>query len=107
MIILEYKLQADKQSPAGVSCPDWVDDGGHWPGTDNTLIGITRDNPIFYIPSNVNILSALELEERQLLIHGNKPMLDDSSGIVIELDEAGVRAKIQEWIALKTSQQFS
>jgi len=31
-------------------------------------------------------------------------MLDDSNGTVIELDEAGVRAKIQEWVALKDEQ---
>jgi hypothetical protein len=105
MIILEYKVHADFNHPRGIKDPDWIEDGGYWLNIDDdTLIGVVREFSSFYIPVTVNVLTPLALEERQLIIHAGKPMLDDSNGTVIELDEAGVRAKIQEWVALKDEQ---
>ena len=101
MIILEYKVHADITSPNGTKTPDWVDDGGYWPNTDHTVIGVTRDNPAFYIPSTVVILTAQQLEDRQVLIHNNKTMLDDSSGEIVQLSESEVRILIQNWITEK------
>ena len=71
MIILEYLLDA---TDAGMKCPPWVDDGGDWGSTDHTLIGVTRNNPEFHIPSTVKRLTAAELETRQVSIHTANPL---------------------------------
>ena len=103
MIILEYKLDAAEQ---GMRCPAWIDDGGYWSNTDNTMIGVTRDNPEFHIPSTVVRLTPLELEDRQVAIHAITPMMkhtdtDNPSDEPVEMTEAEVRTMIQDWVASK------
>jgi hypothetical protein len=101
MIILEYKLDAGEQ---GMRCPPWIDDGGYWLNTDNTMVGTTRDNPEFHIPSTVVRLTPLELEDRQVAIHTANPMMkhtDDPTDEPVEMTEAEVRTAIQDWVASK------
>ena len=99
MIILEYKLDAGE---GGMRCPPWVDDGGYWSNTDFTMVGVTRDNPEFHIPSTVVRLTADELETRQVAIHNVTPMMKDGAtpaDAMVEMTEAEVRTAIQNWVA--------
>ena len=98
MIYLEYLLEA---SAGGMRCPSWVDDGGYWQGTDHTMIGATRSNPEFHIPSTVNRLTAAELETRQVAIHTANPMQrrNDADDDWQNMTEAEVRKVIQNWVA--------
>ena len=101
MIILEYLLDATE---TGMKCPPWVEDGGYWGSTDHTLIGITRSNPEFHIPSTVKRLTADELETRQVAIHAANPLTkrgETPNDNRIEMTEAEVRTKIQNWVTLK------
>ena len=101
MIYLEYLLDA---GAGGMRCPPWVDDGGYWGGTDHTLIGATRDNPEFHIPSTVHRLTAAELETRQVAIHNVTPMFKDGAtpdDAMVEMTEAEVRTAIQNWVAAR------
>jgi len=99
MMILEYKLDAGE---GGMRCPPWIDDGGYWPNpADNTMIGMTRDNPEFHIPSTVLRLTPQELEDRQVSIHTAKPMMkfpDEPTDTLIEMTEAEVKTIIQDWV---------
>ena len=102
MIYLEYLLEA---SSGGMRCPSWVDDGGYWGGTDHTLIGATRSNPEFHIPSTVNRLSAAQLETRQVAIHNANAMTKEGAepgDDEVEMTEAEVRAAIQAWVAARS-----
>tara|TARA_Y100000034_G_scaffold31526_1_gene38520 strand:- start:17 stop:322 length:306 start_codon:yes stop_codon:yes gene_type:complete len=101
MIILEYKLDAGE---GGMRCPPWVDDGGYWSNTDFTMVGVTRDNPEFHIPSTVVRLTADELETRQVAIHTANPMQkrNDADDGYEDMTEAEVRAAIQAWVAARS-----
>ena len=102
MIILEYKLDAGE---GGMRCPPWVDDGGYWSNTDFTMVGVTRDNPEFHIPSTVVRLTADELETRQVAIHTANPMTKDGAtpgDADVEMTEAEVRTMIQDWVTSKS-----
>jgi hypothetical protein len=100
MIYLEYLLDA---GAGGMRCPPWVDDGGYWTNpADFTMIGATRNNPEFHIPSTVHRLTAAELETRQVAIHNVTPMLkEDESNTMVEMTEAEVRTAIQNWVAAR------
>ena len=101
MIILEYKLDATE---AGMKCPSWIDDGGYWSNTDHTMVGVTRDNPEFHIPSTVVRLTPAELETRQLAIHAANPMMQEGetpSDPMVEMTDAEVSTMIQDWVASK------
>ena len=101
MIILEYKLDA---TDAGMKCPPWVDDGGYWSNTDHTMVGVTRDNPEFHIPSTVVRLTPAELEARQLAIHAVNPMMKEGatpSDPMVEMTDAEVSTMIQDWVTSK------
>ena len=101
MIILEYLLDATE---AGMKCPPWIDDGGYWGSTNHTLIGVTRSNSEFHIPSTVHRLTAAELETRQVAIHTANSMTkagENLSDDRIEMTEAEVRTEIQNWVTLK------
>jgi len=101
MIILEYKLDATE---AGMKCPSWIDDGGYWSNTDHTMVGVTRDNPEFHIPSTVVRLTPAELETRQLAIHAANPMMKEGetpSDPMVEMTDAEVSTMIQDWVASK------
>jgi len=102
MIILEYKLDAGE---GGMRCPPWVDDGGYWSNTDFTMVGVTRDNPEFHIPSTVVRLTADELETRQVAIHTANPMMKEGAELGdadVEMTEAEVRTMIQDWVTSKS-----
>ena len=99
MIYLEYLLDA---GAGGMRCPPWVDDGGYWSNSaDFTMIGATRSNPEFHIPSTVHRLTAAELETRQVAIHNANPMMKEGEdfGTRVEMTEAEGRADIQAWVA--------
>ena len=99
MIYLEYLLDAGE---GGMRCPSWVDDGGYWSNSANhTMIGATRSNPEFHIPSTVNRLTAAELETRQVAIHNANPMQrrNDADDDWQDMTEAEVRKVIQNWVA--------
>ena len=101
MIILEYKLDA---TDAGMKCPPWIDDGGYWSNTDHTMVGVTRDNPEFHIPSTVVRLTPAELETRQLAIHAANPMMKEGetpSDPMVEMTDAEVSTMIQDWVTSK------
>ena len=100
-MILEYKLDAGE---GGMRCPPWIDDGGYWSNTDNTMIGVTRDNPEFHIPSTVVRLTSAELVTRQLAIHAITPMMkhtDNPTDTPVEMTDAEVTTMIQDWVASK------
>ena len=99
MIYLEYLLDAGE---GGMRCPSWVDDGGYWSNLANhTMIGATRSNHEFHIPSTVNRLTAAELETRQVAIHNANPMQrrNDADDDWQDMTEAEVRKVIQNWVA--------
>ena len=99
MVYLEYLLDAGE---GGMRCPPWIDDGGYWVNSaDFTMIGATRSNPEFHIPSTVNRLTAAELETRQVAIHNVTPMFKEgeSPGDEVEMTEAEVRTAIQNWVS--------
>ena len=102
MIYLEYLLDA---GTGGMRCPPWVDDGGYWVNSaDFTMIGATRSNPEFHIPSTVHRLTAAELETRQVAIHNVTPMMKDGAtpdDAMVEMTEAEVRTVIQNWVAAR------
>ena len=105
MIILEYKLDAGE---GGMRCPPWVDDGGYWSNkTDFTLVGVTRDNPEFHIPSTVVRLTADELETRVVAIHAVTPLQKENieeDGHIgnVDMTEAEVRTLVQDWVTSKS-----
>ena len=100
MIYLEYLLDA---GAGGMRCPSWVDDGGYWVNpADFTMIGATRNNPEFHIPSTVHRLTAQQVEDRQVAIHNVTPMMKDGAtpaDAMVEMTEAEVRTAIQNWVA--------
>ena len=102
MIILEYKLDA---TDAGMKCPPWIDDGGYWADTTNyTMIGVTRDNPEFHIPSTVVRLTPAQLEARQLAIHSVNPIVKEGAtpdDPMVQMTDAEIITMIQEWVADK------
>tara|TARA_Y100001951_G_C11233987_1_gene236314 strand:+ start:583 stop:894 length:312 start_codon:yes stop_codon:yes gene_type:complete len=103
MIILEYSLEAGE---GGMRCPPWVDDGGYFKNSaDDTLIGVTRDNPEIPIPLTTPRLTVEELEERVVALHDVTPMVAfsyDPNAEEVELTEAEVRTSIQNWVASKS-----
>ena len=103
MIYLEYLLDA---GTGGMRCPPWVDDGGYWVNSaDFTMIGATRSNPEFHIPSTVHRLTAQQVEDRQVAIHNVTPMFKDGAepgDADVEMTEAEVRADIQAWVAARS-----
>ncbi len=99
MIYLEYLLDA---GAGGMRCPPWVDDGGYWSNSaDHTMVGATRDNPEFHIPSTVHRLTAQQVEDRQVAIHNVTPMFKEGEdfGTRVEMTEAEVRTAVQNWVA--------
>jgi len=99
MIYLEYLLDA---GAGGMRCPPWVDDGGYWVNSaDFTMIGATRSNPEFHIPSTVHRLTAQQVEDRQVAIHNVTPMQkrNDTDDGLEDMTEAEVRTAIQNWVA--------
>jgi|TARA_R110002012_G_scaffold319578_2_gene540683 hypothetical protein len=101
MKILEYKLDATAN---GMQCPPWIDEGGYWSKSDNTMIGVTRNNPKFHIPSSVHRLTASELETRQLGIHSATPMMKQGAtplDLMVEMTEAEVKTAVQNWVTDK------
>jgi hypothetical protein len=96
MRILEYLLESGR-------CPSWVEDGGYFKNpADSTMIGATRDNPGWELPSTATILTAQQLEDRQVAIHNITPMIkhpDEPGGDFREMTEAEVRTAVQNWIA--------
>ena len=54
--------------------PSWIDDGGHFVNpADSTMIGATTRKKI---PQEINILTAQQLEDRQVAIHNITPMIN-------------------------------
>jgi len=101
MIYLEYLLDA---GAGGMRCPPWVDDGGYWTNpADFTMIGATRNNPEFHIPSTVHRLTAQQVEDRQVAIHNVTPMFKagENIGDKVEMTEAEVRTSVQNWVAAR------
>ena len=101
MIILEYKLDATAN---GMMCPPWIDDGGYWTN-GNKMVGVTRDNPEFHIPSTVTELTAADLETRQLAIHAITPMMKEGAtpaDDMVEMTTAEVSTMVQDWVAARS-----
>ena len=100
MTIYEYKLDA---SPEGMRCPAWIDDGGYF-SNGNKMVGVTRDNPEFHVPSTVISFTPAELEARQLAIHAVTPMMKWDATLedaMIEMTNAEVSAQVQAWVTSK------
>ena len=80
--------------------PSWIDDGGHFVNpADSTMVGATTHKKI---PQEINILTAQQLEDRQVAIHNITPMIkhpDEPGGDFREMTEAEVRTTVQNWIA--------
>jgi len=101
MTIYEYKLDA---TDAGMVCPAWIDDGGYF-SNGNKMVGVTRDNPEFHIPSTVIVLTSAELEDRQLAIHAVTPMMKEGatpSDDMVEMTNAEVSTQVQAWVTSKS-----
>ena len=99
-MILEYKLH---MTPGGMKAPDWVDDGGYFPN-GNRFIGWTRDNPEFYIPSTVVVLTASELETKILAQHAENAFQkeDEETGEMSDMTNAEVSAMVDSWVKSKS-----
>ena len=101
MTIYEYKLDATAE---GMMCPTWIDDGGYF-GNGNKLVGVTRDNPEFHVPSTVISFTPAELEVRQLAIHAITPMMKEGATLDdddrIEMTATEVSTRVQAWVTSK------
>jgi len=100
MTIYEYKLDATAE---GMMCPPWIDDGGYWVSGDK-MVGVTRDNPEFHVPSTVISFTSAELVARQLAIHAITPMMKEGATPAddrVEMTDAEVTAEVQAWVTSK------
>jgi len=99
-MILEYKLH---MTPGGMKAPDWIDDGGYF-AEGNKLIGWTRDNPEFYIPNTVVVLTPAELEAKILAQHAKNTFQveDEETGDVRDMTNAEVSAMVDNWVESKS-----
>ena len=101
MTIYEYKLDATAE---GMMCPPWIDDGGYF-SNGNKMVGVTRDNPEFHIPSTAISFTSAELESRQLAIHAVTPMMKEGatpSDDMVEMTDAEVSTQVQAWVTSKS-----
>jgi hypothetical protein len=97
MKIVEYKLHP---SPAGMKCPDFIDDGGYWGNpADHTMIGLIPSDVEYYVPDSIIELTAVELETRQLAIHAIYPMYNMEEERNMTTTE--VKTSISGWISYK------
>ena len=99
-MIIKYQLE-HRTTPTGVglTAPECINDGGHFLGTDGTLIGYS-DGTLDLCLTCVE-LTAAELEARQVAMHRLKPMMKEgaaSEDVMVEMTEAEERAIIQEWV---------
>ena len=103
-MILEYKMH---MTAGGMKTPEWVEDGGYWKKSDNTMIGWSPDEADreYYIPDTVTTLTATELETRVLAIHADTPMTkpgtDPSEEEEMTTDE--VKKMVSDWVAARES----
>ena len=114
MKIVEYKLHA---SPAGMSCPGFIKEGGYWRNPDDhTMIGIIPSNSEYYVPDTIVELTAEELEKRQLAIHAKHPMrsiktriegIDDGSNRHVHKEHdmtiAEIKTAISNWVTARSN----
>ena len=101
MTIYEYKLDATAE---GMMCPPWIDDGGYWVSGDK-MVGVTRDNPEFHVPSTVISFTPAELEARQLAIHAVTAFMKEGatpSDPMVEMTDAEVSTQVQAWVTSKS-----
>ena len=104
-MILEYKMH---MTAGGMRNPEWVEDGGYYPKSDNTKIGWSPDEADreYYIPDTVTTLTATELETRVLAMHsanaftkpGAEPGDDDE-----EMTTDEVKAQVAAWVDARES----
>jgi len=104
-MILEYKMH---MTAGGMRNPEWVEDGGYYPKSDNTKIGWSPDEADreYYIPDTVTTLTATELETRVLALHsanaftkpGAEPGDDDE-----EMTTDEVKAQVAAWVDARES----
>jgi len=98
MAILEYKAI---RTPEGLSAPLWVEKSGYFYNpVDFTFVGWSKDNAEWYTPDTVFTLTPLELENRQVAIHNNNPMMTIQTPEIdsVQMTEAEVRTTIQDWV---------
>ena len=94
-MIVESKLHS---SPKGMKCPDFIDNGGYWPNPDDhTMIGTIPSDAEYHVPDTILILTAEELEARQLIIHANNPMYNIEEER--NMTDAEVKTAISHWVA--------
>ncbi len=106
-MILEYKMH---MTAGGMRTPEWVEDGGYWPKSDNTKIGWSPDEADreYYIPDTVTELTATELDTRVLAMHSDNafqkddPDSDDPSDTV-DMTNTEVSAMVTAWISARES----
>ena len=103
-MILEYKMH---MTAGGMRNPEWVEDGGYYPKSDNTKIGWSPDEADreYYIPDTVTELTAAQLETRVLALHSAnafmKPAEPGEDAEEMTTDE--VKAEVAAWIAARDS----
>ena len=94
MKIAEYKLHP---SPAGMKCPDFIDDGGYWGNPDDhTMVGIIPSDAEYYVPDTIVELTAEELETRQLTIHAKYPMHNIDNDTIVNSENLKVHPRMKE-----------
>lgn len=106
-MILEYKMH---MTAGGMRNPEWVEDGGYYPKSDNTKIGWSPDEADreYYIPDTVTELTAAQLETRVLALHSanafqkDNPDSDDP-GATVDMTTDEVKAEVAAWIAARDS----
>ena len=86
--------------------PSWIDDGGHFVNpADSTMVGATTHKKI---PQEINILTAEQLEDRQVAIHSVTPMIkypDEPGGATSEMTESEVSTAVQNWVASRETER--
>lgn len=98
-MFIEYKLHPVAQE--GMTTPDFIRDGGYWPNPDDySLIGVVPSNTEYYIPDTVVILTASELEARQLAIHAKYPFSKPEESEDMTIEE--VKEAVASWVTDKS-----
>jgi|TARA_Y100000310_G_C20647664_1_gene797552 hypothetical protein len=97
-MIIEYKLHP--VASASMTTPNFVRDGGHWYNPDDhTYIGVVPSNAEYYIPDTLVILTASELEARQLAIHAKYPFNKPEESRDMTIDE--VKKVVADWVSAR------
>lgn len=98
---VEYKLHRNEKGQ--VVTPGWiVDPGYYYHPNDKTYIGFLPENPEWYVPDYIVVLSQEKFVQRGMAIHKKYPELQGGSSDATKISNKDFRATLNQFYKEKT-----